>query len=356
MKRFARCPAVLWTLLAAAALLVATANVARAAQDDPARVGRKIENFTLEDYRGTARSLAELADAKLVVVAFMGTECPLANLYTPRLAELAAEFESQGVAFLGINSNQQDSITEVASHAQRHKIPFHVLKDPGNKVADQFGAVRTPEVFVLDGDRVVRYWGRIDDQFGIGYQKSEPTRNDLDVAIDELLAGKAVSVATTTAPGCLIGRVQRPEPSGDVTYSNQIARIMNDALRRMPSRRANRAVFAYRLRRSRRLGRDDARSDSRAPDAALAGRPGPRRVQEQSLHVRRGDCAGRSLGGKRLSRGRSGRNAGAGRVCLGLGHFRARRSLLPGRRAIHHSGRRRRELSVLHSRSGLDRG
>ncbi len=87
-------------------------------------IGRKIENFTLEDYRGRKRSLADWADSKLVVVAFLGTECPLANLYVPRLTELAADFESKGVAFVGINANQQDSITEVAAHAQRHKIPF----------------------------------------------------------------------------------------------------------------------------------------------------------------------------------------------------------------------------------------
>jgi len=93
----------------------------------------------------------------------------------PRLIELAAKYQPQGVAILGINANQQDSITEVAAHAQKHKIPFHVLKDPGNKVADQFGAIRTPEMFVLDQDRVIRYWGRIDDKLGIGYirDKSE---------------------------------------------------------------------------------------------------------------------------------------------------------------------------------------
>jgi peroxiredoxin len=221
-----------WGALLAIACTVAwSARVSISATPEdaePSRVGRKIENFTLEDYRGVPRSLAELKDAKVVVVAFLGTECPLANVYAPRLIELAKKFEPQGVAVLGINANQQDSITEVGAHAQKHKIPFHVLKDPGNKVADQFGAVRTPEMFVLDQDRVVRYWGRVDDQYGIGYQKKEPSRKDLEVAIEELLAGKPVSVATTENLGCLIGRVHRPNPSGEVTYSNQIARLMQN--------------------------------------------------------------------------------------------------------------------------------
>jgi peroxiredoxin len=221
---------VIWCTAAVAILcsLVIAPKHAFSASDGQQRVGRKIENFVLDDYRGTPRSLDDLAAGKLVVVAFMGTECPLANLYTPRLAELAAQFESKDVAFVGINSNQQDSISEVASHATRHGVRFQVLKDPANKIADRFGAVRTPEVFVLDKDRVVRYWGRIDDQFGIGFQKQDANRHDLKLALDELLAGKPVSVATTEAQGCFIGRVKRPDPSGEVTYSNQIARILKD--------------------------------------------------------------------------------------------------------------------------------
>jgi peroxiredoxin len=209
------------------ACVAATSQGVAGAADEP-RVGRKIENFTLEDFRGRQRSLAEFADAKVVVVAFIGTECPLANLYMPRLNELSAALAGKGVAFVGINANQQDSITEVGAHAQRHGVTFPILKDAGNKVADQFGAVRTPEMFVLDKDRTVRYWGRIDDQYGIGYQKPEATRKDVQLAVEELLAGKAVSQPTSEALGCLIGRVKRPKPSGDVTYSNQIARLLQN--------------------------------------------------------------------------------------------------------------------------------
>ncbi len=221
--------------------LVAIAICAsRPALADEARIGRKIADFSLHDARGTIRSLKDYSDAKLVVVAFLGTECPLANAYLPRLAELSAEWKGQGVTFLAINSNQQDSITEVAAHAQRMEIPFPVLKDPANEIADRFGAVRTPEVFVLDGDRVVRYWGRIDDQYGVGYQRKTAGRRDLAVAIEELLAGKPVTEPMTDATGCLIGRVKRADPSGDVTYSKQIGgscrRTASNAITRGRSR------------------------------------------------------------------------------------------------------------------------
>lgn len=201
------------------------APVAHAA-DSP--LGRQVENFELQDFRGTHHALSDYQDHKLVVLAFLGTECPLAKLYGPRLATLAQEYEPQGVQFLGINANVQDSLTEIAAYARRHAIEFPILKDTANRLADSLGAVRTPEVFVLDAERVVRYWGRIDDQYGIGYVRSEPQRNDLKQALDELLAGKEVTTPVTPSVGCHIGRIRKPQPNTSVTYSNQIARILQN--------------------------------------------------------------------------------------------------------------------------------
>ncbi|HVC92761.1 MAG TPA: redoxin domain-containing protein, partial [Pirellulales bacterium] len=188
---------------------------------DPAGpiVGRKIDDFELRDYRGTPHKLSDVAKSKLVVVAFLGCECPLARLYGSRLGKLAGEFESQGVAFLGINSNRQDSITDLAAYARLQEIAFPLLKDPGNVIADRFGAVRTPQVFVVDQDRVVRYSGRIDDQYLVGVQRPQPTRRDLALALEALLAGNPLEAAETTVAGCVIGRIARGEPHGDVTYS-----------------------------------------------------------------------------------------------------------------------------------------
>ncbi|MBX7167984.1 MAG: thioredoxin family protein [Pirellulales bacterium] len=197
----------------------------RLAPDAP-RVGRQIAAFELGDVHGRPRSLADFRDAKLVVVAFLGTECPLVTLYTPRLNELAESYAGRGVQFVGINSNQQDSLTELADFAHKYNVAFPLLKDPGNRVADVFGAVRTPEVFVLDGDRVVRYWGRIDDQYVIGAKKQQAEHADLKDALEQLLSGREVAVPTTKALGCLIGRVKRPDPAGEITYANQVSRLL----------------------------------------------------------------------------------------------------------------------------------
>jgi len=194
--------------------------------EKPSPIGKKIDNFKLRDYRGAERSLQDFSDHKIVVVAFVGTECPLAKLYGPRLAQLAKEFDSKGVAFVGIDANEQDTPSAIGTYAKATGLDIPILKDPNNKVADQFGAVRTPEVFLLDADRVVRYWGRIDDQYGIGFLRPKATERDLAAALEEVLAGKTVSKPVTQAPGCFIGRVKPEAKTGEITYSKHIAPLL----------------------------------------------------------------------------------------------------------------------------------
>ncbi|MCA9015483.1 MAG: redoxin domain-containing protein [Planctomycetaceae bacterium] len=195
------------------------------AESTDSLIGNKVDNFSLKDFRGKTVQLSDQQDKKLVVIAFLGTECPLAKLYGDRLQKLSADYSPQGVAFYAIMSNQQDSLTEIAAYARKHEITFPVLKDAGNHVADQMGAVRTPEVFVLDQERKIRYHGRVDDQYGVGYLRDEPNREDLKEALTELLANKPVSVASTKPVGCFIGRIREPDANSTVTYSNQISRL-----------------------------------------------------------------------------------------------------------------------------------
>ncbi|MDF1743977.1 MAG: redoxin domain-containing protein, partial [Gimesia sp.] len=146
------------------------------AESTDSLIGNKVENFSLKDFRGKTVSLNDQTVQKFTVIAFLGTECPLAKLYGGRLQKLSLEFADQGVSFYAIMSNQQDSLTEIAAYARKHEITFPVLKDAGNHVADQFGARRTPEIFLLDAKRTIRYHGRVDDQYGVGYLRDEPKR------------------------------------------------------------------------------------------------------------------------------------------------------------------------------------
>jgi peroxiredoxin len=202
-----------------------------AADKEPNSLGKKVADFSLRDTHGHDVRLASFKDKKAIVVVFAGTECPINNQYMSRLGELQKAYAERGVQFLLINSNRQDDAKHVAEHAKQYAIPFPVLKDVENCVADQFGAQRTPEAFILDARGTIRYQGRIDDQYGILYQRPAPTRRDLALALDEVLAGKTVTQPFTPVSGCFISKVTRhpavqAKPSVEVTYSKQVARIV----------------------------------------------------------------------------------------------------------------------------------
>lgn len=208
------------------ALFAAATAPGGAADVQPAVPGRVIGDFTLNDSLGAKRSLSQWKDAKAIVVVFLGTECPLAKLYGERLAQIDREYGPRGVQVIGVNANQQDTLQEMIGYANKHGIKFPLLKDAGARVADQFGATRTPEAFVLDGKHVLQYHGRIDDQYGVGAARNKATKSELVDAIEAVIAGKPVEVAATTPIGCLIGRREPSRADGDVTYAKQIAPLL----------------------------------------------------------------------------------------------------------------------------------
>ncbi|MCM2372027.1 redoxin domain-containing protein [Aporhodopirellula aestuarii] len=197
----------------------------------------RLSRFELKNSLGANITDADLEEGSCVVIAFLGTECPLAKLYAATLSDLHERYQSRGVSFLAVMSNRQDSLEEIAAFERRTELPFPVGKDLGNRFADALAAQRTPEVFLFDSQRGLRYRGRIDDQYGIGTILDRPRRNDLREAIDEVLAGKPVSVPQTDAVGCLIGRRKSLEKiSSDsavqkegqaITYHEHIAPILS---------------------------------------------------------------------------------------------------------------------------------
>ncbi|MEO1496544.1 MAG: redoxin domain-containing protein [Planctomycetota bacterium] len=185
-----------------------------------------IANFSLPDIHGNERSLETWSASELVVIAVLGVECPLAKLYGPRLQELADEYADRDVAVIGVNANRQDSLAELTAYGRRHGVMFPLLKDNHGEVVAALGATRTPEVFVLDRQRRVRYQGRIDDQYDVGVVRDEPQRLFVRDAIESLLAGEPAPVERTEAVGCLIGAPREADESSGVTYSNQVARVL----------------------------------------------------------------------------------------------------------------------------------
>lgn len=134
------------------------------------------------------------------------------------------------VCIVGVMSNRQDSQEDIASYVSQLHINFPIVRDDQNQVADRYGAQRTPEVFLLDAQLKLRYHGRIDDQLAPGVAQAAASRQDLRIAIEELLSGKPISIPATNALGCIIGRVPHVETIDQVanstTYTNQVARVL----------------------------------------------------------------------------------------------------------------------------------
>lgn len=164
------------------------------------KVGDQVSDFVIDNYDGSQYSLAK-SGAKATVIIFMSTECPFVQPYTDRLISLNNEFGSKGITIWGINSNKTEPTEEVMNHAKEKNYNFPVLKDNGNVVANQFGAARTPEVFVIDNNTMtIIYHGRIDDN----KEADKVTSNDLQNALNQFLAGNAITVNETKAFGCSI--------------------------------------------------------------------------------------------------------------------------------------------------------
>ena len=165
-----------------------------------------VKDFTLKDAVGTAHTLYKLSEEKPVtVVLFLATQCPIVTDYAERIVTLAKTYGEKNVAFIGINSNKQETLKEILEYSEQHNFDFTVLKDPENNIADYFGARRTPEVFLLDAKRVLRYAGAIDNS------PKEPIKHYLQTALDLTIAGENIPKASkkTRAVGCTIKRVRK---------------------------------------------------------------------------------------------------------------------------------------------------
>jgi peroxiredoxin len=191
------------------------------------QIGQTIAPFSAAGVDSTTYHSADHKEPVLVV-AFLGVECPLANLYAPSLAALAKHYHGKSVGVIAVNSNAQDTLEEARAQARTNGLTFPVLKDAGNAVADQFGAERTPEIFVLDAQRTVRYRGMLDDQFGYRERRSKPTKTYVIDAVDALLKSEAVSLAQTPVQGCHIGRVTRASETAKSSYYRDVLPILQN--------------------------------------------------------------------------------------------------------------------------------
>ena len=168
------------------------------------KIGDKAQDFSLKSVNGKMVSLAGIKNAKGYIVVFTCNECPYAKAYEQRIIELDKKYAPLGFPVVAINSNDKDvqpgdSYPNMKKLSKKKKYPFPYLYDESQAVAKAFGATRTPHVYVLDKELVVRYIGAIDDN---SEDPSLAKEKYVGTAVDALLAGKDISVKETKAIGC----------------------------------------------------------------------------------------------------------------------------------------------------------
>jgi peroxiredoxin len=159
----------------------------------------------LDGTDGFKHGLTDFKDQSAVVVIFTCNSCPVANLYEERIAALAKKYaDGPGakVAVVAINPNTipDDRMDKMIERAKKKKYNYLYLSDPTQKTAKAYGAMYTPEFFVLDRDRKIAYMGSLDDT-----SKAEDVKEQfVAAALDAILAGKKPEKGETLARGCKV--------------------------------------------------------------------------------------------------------------------------------------------------------
>jgi peroxiredoxin len=176
--------------------------------DKPSKyvVGDQALDFALQNVDGRMISLSTVSEAKGYIVVFTCNHCPYAQLYEQRIINLHKKFAPKGFPVIAINPNSpevvpEDSFEAMQQRAAEKKYPFLYLCDSDQTVYQEFGATRTPQVFVLDKDRYVRYIGAIDDN---PESASNVNTRYVENAVNALLRGDMPEVDFTRAVGCTI--------------------------------------------------------------------------------------------------------------------------------------------------------
>lgn len=176
---------------------------------DGYEIGDVATDFRLKNIDGKMVSLSDYKEAKGFIVIFTTNHCPYAKAYEKRIVALDQKYKPKGYPVIAINpnnpdKNEQDSFENMQLRAKQRGFTFPYLLDEEQQVYPVYGATKTPHVYILQKENeknTVKYIGAIDDN----YQDVNAVREKfVENAVDELLAGKKVSVKTTKAIGCSI--------------------------------------------------------------------------------------------------------------------------------------------------------
>lgn len=204
-------------LAASLALMLAAAPTFADERVDPT-IGEAAPQFSLEDVvTGETVNLSEF-QGKVVVVAFQSINCPWDRMresggYQRYLSPLSEQYKDQDVVFLAINANKNESIEELNSYHEQHELPYPILKDTDNIIADAYNAKVTPHVYVIAADeqQTLVYMGGIEQVPTSPEVCGLMDENYLEPVLNAVLAGEELPHTKTTPKGCGIKRVSIAE-------------------------------------------------------------------------------------------------------------------------------------------------
>lgn len=168
------------------------------------QLGDRAPDFTLPGVDGAQRSLADFSGARALVVGFTCNHCPYVVGSEDRMIALHRDLSPRGMALVCINANESenhptDSFDHMVERAREKGFPFPYLRDESQAVALAYGALRTPHFYLFDGDRRLRYTGRMDDS---PRDAARARTRDLRDAVEAVLEGREVAVKLTNPLGC----------------------------------------------------------------------------------------------------------------------------------------------------------
>ena len=167
---------------------------------------------TISALDGPPLQLVPTAPAKLTVLVFLGTECPVSNGYAPAMKRLYAAHHQAGVQFVGIHCDEDVSTEYAKTHAAEYGIPFPIALDHQQRLAQACGVQTMPTAVVISPQGRIIYRGRIDNRYLTnGVRRFEATEFDLQDAISAGLAGKLPARTSTEPFGCPIPPPRRKD-------------------------------------------------------------------------------------------------------------------------------------------------
>ena len=176
---------------------------------DGYKIGDVATDFSLPNVDGEMVSLADFEESKGFVIIFTCNTCPYSVAYEDRIIALDKKYKSQGYPVIAINPNDPaaakgEAMSDMKQRALDKGFTFPYLQDVGQEIYPQYGATKTPHVFVLQkagDDNIVRYIGAIDDS---SRNPDKVKKRYVEQAVDALLAGESPSITKTKAIGCSI--------------------------------------------------------------------------------------------------------------------------------------------------------